>query len=235
MMHILTWQRACTLFISIIVVQALFTHFLLYGKVRQPEALLGPSQCPTEPEPRREIKFNLHGEIADDLTTEQCDEQFPSLYYEVDRATSYWRARGHQISADDIDVSWRSELKFPSEGGALRVLIHDNELRIVESRMTHGNPAFRARGISLLSLLNIAVQSATAGGERLPTIEAAIVLEDIVEFPTPDGTHSLWTWTSNMSDPTHDRHWLIPNFDFFGAGMASLYQSVGSIDATSSY
>jgi hypothetical protein len=99
--------------------------------------------------------------------------------------------------------------------------------------MTHGNPAFRARGISFLSLLNAAVQSATAGGEKLPTIEAAIVLEDIVEFPTQDGTHSLWTWTSNMTDTTHDRHWLIPNFDFYGAGIPPSPSHISSTQTNS--
>jgi hypothetical protein len=240
MKETMSWQRACSFLIFIIVVQALFTHFLLYGDFRQPNAFPGqtqslnestlcpatePVQCPPMPEaPRPEIKFNLHGEIADDLSADQCHEQFPNLYYEVDRATSYWRDRDHQISADDLDVSWRSELKFPNEGGALRVLIHDNELRVVESRMTHRNPAYRARGISFLSLLNAAVRSATAGGERLPTIEAAIVLEDIVDYPDPDSTHSIWTWTANMSEPTHDRHWLIPNFDFYGAGNIGSYE-----------
>jgi hypothetical protein len=216
--HTWSWQRCCYLSFAIIVIQFVSTHLLLKVDHSHSQALSEQTHDQVIRQSRQSIKIDLHGEIADSLTERQCSDEFPRLYFEVDRATAYWRARGHQISAGDLDVSWRSELKFPSEGGALRVLIHDNELRVVESRMSHGNPAFRARGISLLSLLNSAVKSATAGGEKLPTIEAAIVLEDIVDYPTPDGTHSLWTWTSNMSDPTHDRHWLIPNFDFFGAG-----------------
>lgn len=115
-------------------------------------------------------------------------------------------------------MSWRMDLEWPEQGGAMRILIHDNELRIVESRLTMENLAYRSRAIGFLSLLDQAIRAATASGESLPTIEAAVIFQDVVDPPTVEGTHSFWTWTSNVSDPNHERHWLIPNFDFYGAG-----------------
>ena len=43
----------------------------------------------------------------DSLTDRQCAEVFPELYHEVDRAVGYWKEKGHTISAEDVEVSWR--------------------------------------------------------------------------------------------------------------------------------
>jgi hypothetical protein len=100
-----------------------------------------------------------------------------------------------------------------------------------------GDKFFRERGLGILHLLHRALKSASAGGETLPTIEAAILLQDVSYPPTENGTHSFWTWARPYHDihfnrtttwegkevhyerywwdKTFQRVWIIPNFDFW--------------------
>ncbi|KAF2160418.1 hypothetical protein M409DRAFT_70385 [Zasmidium cellare ATCC 36951] len=145
------------------------------------------------------------------LFAAECTANFPDLYYEIDRAVKYWHDRKHTITAEDVDISWRND-------AAVRILIHENELRILETKGTFDNQGYRMRTLSVLSMLQEALLSASAGGERLPTIEAAIVVDDMSLLSGgPDDTRSIWTFTSNIHDESHRRHWLIPDFSMYSA------------------
>lgn len=175
-----------------------------------------PGRTPTS------LPRDVHGEISEFLTVEQCDAAFPDLYYEVDRAVSYWKDR-HTIDRDDLQIAWRNNLSWPWNGGGVRFMIHDNELRILETAGFIGHPAHRSRGTSILMLIQRALEAASATGEVLPTIEAAIVVTDSVDYPEGDQTSSYWTWNANSSD-SQQRHWLVPNFDFYTGGTLGSYR-----------
>lgn len=179
-----------------------------------------------------------HHRTTNSLTTEQCLNHFPDLYYEIDRAVHLWKAKNHTISEADVDISWQAT--GPFDGGALKILIHENQLRVLESINAMADTAYQERGLGILQLLLRALESATAVGEILPTIEAAIVLQDISYPPTEDGTHSFWTWARPVrdvhfnrtnvwqgqelhyerfwKDETFRRVWLVPNFDLWATG-----------------
>lgn len=184
------------------------------------------------------LKQQQHHRTTNSLTTEQCLNHFPDLYYEIDRAVHLWKAKNHTISEADVDISWQAT--GPFDGGALKILIHENQLRVLESINAMADSAYQERGLGILQLLLRALDSATAVGEILPTIEAAIVLQDISYPPTEDGTHSFWTWArptrdvhfnrTNVwqgqelhyerfwKDETFRRVWLVPNFDLWATG-----------------
>lgn len=205
MEHLLSWKQLCYLLISLVFIQSIFLY----------RGLDSSSAVPTSIKSKHEIPLNPEGEPADGLTEEQCSTFFPDLYKEVDRAVSHWKSRSHIISAEDVDVSWRHG-DDENRGGAIRILIHNNELRILESKdPTIGHIGHRGREVGFLNILQRAVDSATAGGEVLPTIEAAIITQDIATNLPSDSTHTIWSWTRNISSPSQDRHWLIPNFDFW--------------------
>lgn len=188
-----------------------------------------------------------HHRTTNSLTTEQCLNHFPDLYYEIDRAVHLWKAKNHTISEADVDISWQAT--GPFDGGALKILIHKNQLRVLESINAMADTAYQERGLGILQLLLRALDSATAAGEILPTIEAAIVLQDISYPPTEDGTHSFWTWARPLrdvhfnrtnvwqgqelhyerfwKDETFRRVWLVPNFDLWATG------SMGSFEESS--
>jgi hypothetical protein len=139
------------------------------------------------------------------LSTDQCQQEYPNLYHELVRASSFWQDRNHKIGFEDVDISWRSS-------GALKILIMDNELRILETCNTFRDDAYRPRTLATLSQIQHALWAATARGERLPNVEAAIVLDDISFIPQ-DTNHTVWTLASRINDPAHERHWLIPDFN----------------------
>jgi len=130
---------------------------------------------------------DLEHHLLDRLTSTQCVQEYPELYYDVNKRKSYWKDRQHTITAEDADISWRNNPGGGFHGGAMRILIHDNRLRILESlgTVTHpGGNGYHVRALALLGIIQRALDSAAASGEILPTVEAAILLEDISHPPT---------------------------------------------------
>ncbi|KAM3421164.1 hypothetical protein BST61_g1576 [Cercospora zeina] len=180
------------------------------------------------------------------LAANECNARFPDLYHEIDRAKTVWKNKKHVISKEDIDISWHPTGMF--EGGAIKFLIHENKVRVLESinAMIDPKGSIGERGISFLHLLQQALESATAGGEILPTIEASVVLQDVSSPPTENGTHTFWTWARPSHDvnfnrtteyngetvhyeqfwkaTTFERLWLIPNFDFWYTSSIGYYE-----------
>lgn len=172
--------------------------------------------------PWDQLPRGTDGEIVDNLSETQCDFAFPDLYKEIDRATSYWRERGHTISGNDTSIAW-NDLGVNTDGkrfsGLMRLLIHDNQVRVLEGVDAFGG--YQPRSKQTLFLLHRAIESATAAGEKLPTIEVALTMADITDMPMKNGTHTVWTWNRRLKDPDHERHWMIPNFDLWGSGNTS--------------
>ncbi|KAK4501432.1 hypothetical protein PRZ48_007241 [Zasmidium cellare] len=173
----------------------------------------GHIERPTSQQP---LDFDI--ESSDSLTEQQCTDFFPDLYHDIDRGVAYWQERKHTITSEDVEIeSWR-KVEEGRGGGALRILIHENELRIIETIGCMGHLGYRGRAIGALQLLQRAVDSAAAGGEKLPTIEASLVLQNNSDPPGgKDDTHSFWSVASFKENEEHQRIWLFPNFDFWYA------------------
>lgn len=142
------------------------------------------------------------------LSSAQCDAAFPDLYFEIDRSVKLWTDRRHRISSQDTSIAWRRDAAF-------RLLIHDNWIRILETRDIM-NSAYRQRTLSVLHQLHKAVLGATIAGETLPTIEFAVTVDDMSLIPNAENdTHAIWAFTRRLIDTDQDRTWLIPDFNFW--------------------
>lgn len=206
--NLFSWKRFSFLLLGVLIASILWpTSKSAYHGFYLPNAPATPSLKSSD------IPLDPHNDIIDILTAEQCDAAFPDLFYEVDRAAEHFKSSKTSISKEDVNISWRHGEDWRA-GGAIRILIHENQLRVLESREMISGLGYEGRGMPLLYMLQRAVDSATAGGERLPTIEAAIVLEDISD-PPAGGSHSFWTFARNLTKESHDRLWLVPNFDFY--------------------
>jgi hypothetical protein len=150
------------------------------------------------------------------LTQAQCDAAFPDLYYEIDRAIAHRNDRKLPIKPEDVSISWRNDAAF-------RGLIHENQLRIIETKGAVSNDGYRRRTLSVISQINRAVLGATAAGQKLPSIEFAVTVDDMALLPNGDDTHAIWSFTRRIIDGDQHRLWMIPDMDyqaFFGASYA---------------
>jgi hypothetical protein len=238
-----SWQRTSYVFVAVLTANAIL---VLYWFSRGQSAVSLRDPAGTDSDFGNTIIIPNLNEGSEGSTSAGCLSQFPDLYYEIDRAVELWKEKGHTISAEDVDISWQPIGAL--EGGAMRILIHKNNIRILESRNAVGDKFFRERGLGILHLLHRALEGATARGEVLPTIEAAIVLQDVSYPPTENGTHSFWTWArpyhdihfnrTNMWegeevhfekywwDQTFQRVWLIPNFDLYYTRSIGYYEDI---------
>lgn len=153
--------------------------------------------------------YAIDNEAIDGLTDAECASAFPDLYTDIDRAVSYWKANGHNITAQDIDIS--------EAHAAMRILIHRNELRILESKNAVDRiTAARDRAEGVINLIQRALDSAMVARELLPTVEIALNFKDDAEPSSEEGdTHSFWSFARHVSKESHQRLWLMPNFDFW--------------------
>ena len=219
---IVSWQRLSYILMALLAIQC----FFLYNSIgsSEPTHLPRPTRLSeisaeaygypdlnstTQSNATNEYFFN---EYVDALTAEQCNNAFPDLYYEAERAARYWKKRNHRIVEND--------LYMPADGH-IRFLIHRNELRIINSTMAYSRMGHVERALGATHLLHRAVESARAGGERLPTIEFTVSLPDFSEPPTMFDTFTTWVWTRELADNTTERgkrqrrFWVMPNFDFY--------------------
>ena len=143
------------------------------------------------------------------LTSEQCDAAFPDLYYEIDRSVKLWKDRGHEITPEDIDLGWRRD-------AAMRILIYNNQLRVLQAKNTWQPKGYGKRALPMLSQLHRALLGASAAGETLPTIEFSVVVDDMSLIPGgKDDNTTTWAFTRNLHDRGHDREWIIPDFNYW--------------------
>lgn len=147
------------------------------------------------------------------LHPQQCDAAFPGLWYEIDRAVSFWRNDlSRTITANDTSLEWREE-------GAFRALIHRNQLRILETKgiFSLEGSQFPERTVAVWQQIHRALLGATAAGETLPTIEFSVSVDDRPNTPEedPNDTHTLWSFSRNYKNPAHERAFVMPDFNFW--------------------
>lgn len=228
---IVSWQRLSYILMTLVGIQCFFLYHSIGSS--EPTHLPRPArlteisaeasgyadlESTTQSNATNEYFFN---EYVDSLTAEQCEIAFPDIYYEAERATRYWKKRNHIISGDDLHM--------PPDGH-VRFLIHRNELRIINSSNAYSALGRGERALAVTNLLHRAVESAKAGGERLPTIEFTVSLLDITEPPTLHDTYTTWVWTRELADDTTERgkkqrrFWVMPNVEFY----ASMDRNLGA-------
>ena len=101
---------------------------------------------------------------------------FPKLYYEIERAVSVWRRRGHTISKSDIDISQRDDAAFT-------ILLYDNQLSVTSNTTRWFRGGWRKRAISVLSQIHRAIDGAVTAGESVPNVEFAVTVGDMAVMP----------------------------------------------------
>ncbi|CZT16806.1 uncharacterized protein RCC_02640 [Ramularia collo-cygni] len=144
---------------------------------------------------------NSHG-----LNTEQCNSAFPELFREVERATEYWKDRG--VSESDIEL-------FGGNHGGLRVLIHDQQVRVIRTRGLYRDD-FRHRINAVLQQIQRAMTAAEWANEPFPDMEFSVVVDDIAILPK-DKLSALWAFTRSYGKTAHDSLFVIPDFHFYAA------------------
>ena len=140
------------------------------------------------------------------LSSDQCYSAFPELYFEIDRAIGHWS--GREISSETIEL-WEG-----NEAG-VRVLLHDQKLRVVHSRGMERND-FRFRIFAMLYQLERAIASVEGGSGTFPDTEFTIAVDDWPHLPTTDN-QTVWAVTRALDKPDNDAVWVIPDFTFWAA------------------
>lgn len=142
------------------------------------------------------------------LTSAQCSTAFPDLYADIDRAVTLWRDElKHEITPRDIEISWRQDAAF-------RVLIHDNQLRILKTK--HTVEGYNERSQAVLHQLYRALLGAIAARETLPDVEVSIVVDDMSLIPSDhNNTHTIWAFARRIAESAEQRVWLMPDFNFW--------------------
>ncbi|KAI2701969.1 CAZyme family GT90 [Penicillium roqueforti] len=123
------------------------------------------------------------------LTQDQCDQAFPDLYTELDRARDDRKSR--PISLKELDA-------IPARNGYIRAMIYDQQLYVIDKE-----GSIWSREKATLSAINRAIISSP---EPLPNIEFAFNTDDSVdELP-------LWGYARRAKDKSI---WLIPDFGYW--------------------
>jgi len=148
------------------------------------------------------------------LNKKQCNVAFPQLWQEINRSISVWKNEiSRPIAAEDISLEKQS-------GGVFRALIHENQLRILETKGIldqQGSQMPFERTIAVWQQIHRALLGATAAGEMLPSIEFSVSVDDKpnIQGDTPDDTHTLWAFCRHRETRAHDRVFLMPDFNFW--------------------
>jgi hypothetical protein len=148
------------------------------------------------------------------LNKQQCDFAFPHLWLEIDRSISVWKNNiSRPIAAKDISLDSQS-------GGVFRALIHENQLRILETKgiLDQGGSQMPfERTIAVWQQIHRAILGATAAGEMLPSIEFSVSVDDKPNLHEgkSDDTHTIWAFCRHRETRAHDRVFLMPDFNFW--------------------
>ncbi|KZF25337.1 hypothetical protein L228DRAFT_236444 [Xylona heveae TC161] len=124
------------------------------------------------------------------LDSAQCEQAFPGLFTEVDRAVKEWQHRS--ISVADVDA-------ITPKNGYVRAMIYDQELYMIA---TQGK--IYSRELATLHALHRAIVSSP---EPLPNIEFAFNTDDRIFEPVP-----LWGYARQEADA---HIWLMPDFGYW--------------------
>ncbi|KAF2083978.1 hypothetical protein K490DRAFT_50261 [Saccharata proteae CBS 121410] len=158
---------------------------------------------PEDAGPGWAFNFTRHGSnyALDDA---KCEAAFPNLYPEIDRAVQHWRNKGG-IKPSDLDTDWRPD--------AIRAMIYDNQLFIIETKGVNDGRWYQERHVASLlavTILHTINRAVVTSPHPLPNIEFTITIADRADR-TPN-ERPIWTFARR----THNEdHWLIPDFSFY--------------------
>jgi len=124
------------------------------------------------------------------MTDARCDEAFPGLFKEVDRAVEL-RQTDH-ITSRELD-------SIKKVKGYVRAMIYDQQLYVVDDVPLHVNMREQAT-------LHAIHRALLTSPEPLPNVEFVFVSDDVA---TPD---AKWAYSRNTSD---SRLWLMPDFGYW--------------------
>ncbi|KAI7224578.1 hypothetical protein KC343_g19172 [Hortaea werneckii] len=141
------------------------------------------------------------------LTSEQCDAAFPDLYFEIDRAASYWATR--ELSTQSLEL-------YEGNEAGVRARLEKGQLRIVQTRGMWRQD-FRQRIIAVLHQIDralVAVESV----ERFQDTEFTFVVDDFPLFPSNDSRQlAVFSFARDVKLESHEAVWLMPDFNFWAA------------------
>ena len=149
------------------------------------------------------------------LSATQCDAAFPDLYYEIDRAVKFWRARGG-IKKHDLGIEF-------AQYGGLRARIRKKQLYILEAKNFIVDPhkwGLKERGMATLHQ----IQQAAILTDDLPDMEFSVITAD----QTFDNANlaegesvperAIWSYARQVYNESHDPFWVVPDFNFWAWG-----------------
>ncbi|KAF2478764.1 glycosyl transferase family 90-domain-containing protein [Neohortaea acidophila] len=139
---------------------------------------------------------NNHG-----LSEEQCTAAFPLLTMEIDRAVEYRHNVAGNITLDDLEIKWRGH-------GILRILIHENQLYIVDT--LNVGRGHRTRYLATLNSINAALRSYPG---TLPTVEFTFTVQDNSLIGEGNSNRTVLAYARRAEEPSV---WLMPDFVFWG-------------------
>ncbi|KAI6813993.1 hypothetical protein KC332_g355 [Hortaea werneckii] len=141
------------------------------------------------------------------LTDEQCDAAFPDLYFEIDRAASYWATR--ELNTQSLEL-------YEGNEAGVRAHLEEGQLRIVQTRGMWRED-FRQRIIAVLHQIYRALV-AVESSEPFQDTEFTFVVDDFPLFPSNDSSQSaVFSFARNVKIESHEAVWLMPDFNFWAA------------------
>ncbi|KAK5173846.1 uncharacterized protein LTR77_002527 [Saxophila tyrrhenica] len=215
------WKGASAFLFAVVLLQ----FYLIISETGVPKAPSFTHSRPSDDKPKHKAPVKEEEKFSPDewtydsardhqnigLTSAQCDQAFPDLYYEIDRAAAVWREQKHTISRKDISIDWRKDAAF-------QAMTYDNQLRIIRTKNTWQQKGYKRRALYVLAQLNRALLGAAAAGETMPNIEFSVVVDDMSLIPgAKNDTHSIWAFTRRKASKAEDRLWIVPDFNFYAA------------------
>lgn len=125
------------------------------------------------------------------LSQGQCEQAFPDLFVEIERARDVRSSNSNPITIEELD-------SIKPRNGYIRAMIYDQQLYIIAKE-----GSIWTREIATLSAINRALVTSP---EPLPNIEFAFNTDDRIE------PAALWGYARRAED---ELIWLVPDFGFW--------------------
>ncbi|KAK5952431.1 hypothetical protein OHC33_006474 [Knufia fluminis] len=143
----------------------------------------------------RRTDFDGHWNFSRDrnnllLDYAQCEDAFPKLFDEVERAVNL--RRSNHITSAELDA-------IEPKNGYVRAMVYDQELYIIQKQ-----GGIYSRELATLHAIQRAIYSSP---NRLPNIEFAFNTDDIIFEAVP-----LWGYARKAE---HQHVWLMPDFGYW--------------------
>lgn len=132
------------------------------------------------------------------LSFAQCNSAFAGLYTDLESTMSHRKSLG-DVTEEELDLKWKKD-------GAVRAMIHNQKLHIIETKFAPGGYN-QERGLAILHSIDRAISSSS---ETIPDIEFSFSVSDIAD--TTHSDHTIWALSRLAIDA---KTWLMPDFGFW--------------------